>query len=190
MHDLPLPLLSHLGVRANAQQDRIFVGMILILIFGEALGLYGLIVALILSQGWTSCKGAPHPPLHIKRIKLTVSSHQERCAKRNSTFTQQISLSTLNQHVFEKKLTLEREVSLAMQKVWPSNWIIVLNSGWFVFLYVNYCNLYSPKNYWKSKGDHVSLQSFLKLGCTSRYFFFAMSRFSYWLNVFTAFISP
>jgi V-type H+-transporting ATPase proteolipid subunit len=38
------------GVRANAQQERIFVGMILILIFAEALGLYGLIVSLILSQ--------------------------------------------------------------------------------------------------------------------------------------------
>jgi V-type H+-transporting ATPase proteolipid subunit len=43
-------LADFLGVRANAQQDRIYVGMILILIFGEALGLYGLIVALILSQ--------------------------------------------------------------------------------------------------------------------------------------------
>ena len=38
------------GVRALGQQDRIFVGMMLILIFAEALGLYGLIVALILAQ--------------------------------------------------------------------------------------------------------------------------------------------
>jgi len=38
------------GVRSNSLQDKIFVGMILILIFAEALGLYGLIVALILSQ--------------------------------------------------------------------------------------------------------------------------------------------
>jgi len=37
------------GVRGNAQQPRLFVGMILILIFAEVLGLYGLIVALILS---------------------------------------------------------------------------------------------------------------------------------------------
>ena len=36
------------GVRALGQQDRVFVGMMLILIFAEALGLYGLIVALIL----------------------------------------------------------------------------------------------------------------------------------------------
>ena len=38
------------GVRALGQTDRIFVGMMLILIFGEALGLYGLIVSLILSS--------------------------------------------------------------------------------------------------------------------------------------------
>ena len=38
------------GVRAVGQQDKLYVGMILILIFGEALALYGLIVALILSQ--------------------------------------------------------------------------------------------------------------------------------------------
>ncbi len=38
------------GVRALGQQDRIFVGMMLILIFSEALGLYGLIVSLILTS--------------------------------------------------------------------------------------------------------------------------------------------
>ena len=37
------------AVRALGQQDRIFVGMMLILIFSEAIGLYGLIVSLILS---------------------------------------------------------------------------------------------------------------------------------------------
>ncbi|KAK4216602.1 hypothetical protein QBC37DRAFT_87847 [Rhypophila decipiens] len=42
------------GVRAYMLQSRIFVGMILILIFGEVLGLYGLIVALILN---TKSKG-------------------------------------------------------------------------------------------------------------------------------------
>ena len=36
------------GARSLGQQDRVFVGMMLILIFAEALGLYGLIVALIL----------------------------------------------------------------------------------------------------------------------------------------------
>ena len=38
------------GVRALGQTDRIFVGMMLILIFAEALGLYGLIVSLILAS--------------------------------------------------------------------------------------------------------------------------------------------
>ena len=37
------------GARAMGQQEKIFVGMMLILIFSEALGLYGLIVSLILS---------------------------------------------------------------------------------------------------------------------------------------------
>lgn len=37
------------GVRGTAQQPRLFVGMILILIFAEVLGLYGLIVALVLT---------------------------------------------------------------------------------------------------------------------------------------------
>jgi len=43
-------IVGDAGVRANAQEGKIFVGMILILIFGEALGLYGMIVAIILSQ--------------------------------------------------------------------------------------------------------------------------------------------
>ncbi|RKP00348.1 hypothetical protein CXG81DRAFT_13345 [Caulochytrium protostelioides] len=37
------------GVRGSAQQPRLYVGMILILIFAEVLGLYGLIVALIMN---------------------------------------------------------------------------------------------------------------------------------------------
>ena len=47
---LAIGIVGDAGVRANAQQEQIFVGMILILIFAEALGLYGLIVAIILSQ--------------------------------------------------------------------------------------------------------------------------------------------
>ena len=38
------------GVRALGKQNRIFVGMMLILIFAEALGLYGLIISLILAS--------------------------------------------------------------------------------------------------------------------------------------------
>ncbi|EPS39688.1 hypothetical protein H072_6529 [Dactylellina haptotyla CBS 200.50] len=37
------------GVRAYLEQSRVYVGMVLILIFAEVLGLYGLIVALILN---------------------------------------------------------------------------------------------------------------------------------------------
>jgi V-type H+-transporting ATPase proteolipid subunit len=47
---LAIGIVGDAGVRANAQQQQIFVGMILILIFAEALGLYGLIIAIILSQ--------------------------------------------------------------------------------------------------------------------------------------------
>ncbi len=39
------------GVRASAQQPRLFTGMLLILIFAEVLGLYGLIVALLMVNG-------------------------------------------------------------------------------------------------------------------------------------------
>lgn len=56
---LAIGIVGDAGVRANAQQDKIFVGMILILIFGEALALYGLIVSLILtSQGWMTLQKA------------------------------------------------------------------------------------------------------------------------------------
>ena len=48
-------IVGDAGVRANGQQPKLFVGMILILIFGEALGLYGLIIALILSQSKADC---------------------------------------------------------------------------------------------------------------------------------------
>jgi V-type H+-transporting ATPase proteolipid subunit len=42
-------IVGDAGVRGTAQQPRLYVGMILILIFAEVLGLYGLIIALILS---------------------------------------------------------------------------------------------------------------------------------------------
>ena len=40
------------GVKAYAQTEDIFVGMILILIFAECIGLYGLIIAIIMISGW------------------------------------------------------------------------------------------------------------------------------------------
>jgi len=52
---LAIGIVGDSGVRANGQQPRLFVPMVLILIFGEALGLYGLIVGIILSQKSTDC---------------------------------------------------------------------------------------------------------------------------------------
>ena len=50
-------IVGDAGVRGTAQQPRLFVGMILILIFAEVLGLYGLIVALLMnSKGTTDVK--------------------------------------------------------------------------------------------------------------------------------------
>lgn len=45
---LAIGVAGDAGVRAYAQTDAIFVGMILILIFAEAIGLYGMIVAIIM----------------------------------------------------------------------------------------------------------------------------------------------
>merc|ERR1719264_1563012 len=47
---LAIGIVGDAGVRGNAQQPRLFVGMILILIFAEALGLYGLIVGLVVAS--------------------------------------------------------------------------------------------------------------------------------------------
>jgi len=47
-------IVGDAGVRGTAQQPRLFVGMILILIFAEVLGLYGLIVAIYLFTKSTS----------------------------------------------------------------------------------------------------------------------------------------
>lgn len=53
---LAIGIVGDSGVRANAQQPRLFVGMILILIFAEAVGLFGLIVGLVITLG-ASTKG-------------------------------------------------------------------------------------------------------------------------------------
>jgi len=52
---LAIGIVGDAGVRANAQQPRLFVGMILILIFGEALALYGVIIGIIV----VSISGTP-----------------------------------------------------------------------------------------------------------------------------------
>ncbi len=47
---IAIGIVGDAGVRANGIQPKLFVPMVLILIFAEALGLYGLIVGIILSQ--------------------------------------------------------------------------------------------------------------------------------------------
>ena len=50
---LAIGIAGEAGVRANAAKD-IYVGVILILIFAEALGLYGMIISIILSSSSTN----------------------------------------------------------------------------------------------------------------------------------------
>jgi len=52
---MAIGIVGDSGTRANAQEKGLFVGMILILIFAEALALYGLIVAIVLSQKSSGC---------------------------------------------------------------------------------------------------------------------------------------
>merc|ERR1711920_618064 len=52
---IAIGIVGDAGVRAAAQQQKLYVGMVLILIFAEALGLYGLIVGLILCNKTYSC---------------------------------------------------------------------------------------------------------------------------------------
>ena len=47
---LAIGIVGDCLTRASAEQPKLFVGMVLILIFAEALGLYGLIVGLILAS--------------------------------------------------------------------------------------------------------------------------------------------
>ena len=47
---IAIGIVGDAGVRSVAQQPKMYVGMVLILIFAEALGLYGLIVGLILAS--------------------------------------------------------------------------------------------------------------------------------------------
>lgn len=57
---MAIGIVGDAGVRANAQQPKLFVGIILILIFAEALALYGLIVGIILSSKAGTAQ--PGPP--------------------------------------------------------------------------------------------------------------------------------
>lgn len=50
-------IVGDAGVRAFAQQPRLFVAMVLILIFAEVLGLYGMIVALLMISRTSQMQG-------------------------------------------------------------------------------------------------------------------------------------
>merc|ERR1711934_629762 len=63
---IAMGIVGDAGVRANARQPKLFVGVILILIFAEALGLYGLIVALILSSNTMKCETISAAPYYAK----------------------------------------------------------------------------------------------------------------------------
>jgi len=52
---IAIGIVGDAGVRAAAQTPKLYVGMVLILIFAEALGLYGLIVGLILTSKTSEC---------------------------------------------------------------------------------------------------------------------------------------
>jgi len=97
---LAIGIVGDAGVRANAQQPRLFVGMILILIFAEALGLYGLIVGLVVAstaegKGKGLCSAynvrVQEKMLHVGRVGagcelalLPILSFRHRRANRNS----------------------------------------------------------------------------------------------------------
>ncbi|CAA7261566.1 unnamed protein product [Cyclocybe aegerita] len=69
-------------VRAYVHESKVFVSMVLILIFAEVLGLYGLIVALIMNTKATAIAGTPqkeqHTPFGTAKNKLsTMTSFRE-----------------------------------------------------------------------------------------------------------------
>merc|ERR1711935_1034623 len=72
---LAIGVAGDAGVRAYAQTDGIFVGMILILIFAEAIGLYGLIVAIIMLYNAHLIVIPSSPPCPCHRCRRPSSAH-------------------------------------------------------------------------------------------------------------------
>src|SRR5271154_7131784 len=71
-------IVGDAGVRGTAQQPKLFVGMILILIFAEVLGLYGLIVALLLNT-----KAGGFTVSHLVWCVLTIVSMSDKESLQN-----------------------------------------------------------------------------------------------------------
>jgi len=51
---MAIGVIGDAGVRGFGQQPRLYVGMVLVLIFAEALGLFGLIIALLMANNKTA----------------------------------------------------------------------------------------------------------------------------------------
>jgi F0F1-type ATP synthase membrane subunit c/vacuolar-type H+-ATPase subunit K len=62
-------IVGDMGVRSYMQQSRIFVGMVLILIFGEVLGLYGSVLPILL---FIACYS------RVQAYRCPDSQHQEQ----------------------------------------------------------------------------------------------------------------
>merc|ERR1719487_2980966 len=76
---IAIGIVGDAGVRANARQPKLFVGVILILIFAEALGLYGLIVALILSSNTLDCDDIVSSAWYVSK-SLGTGAHPGGCS--------------------------------------------------------------------------------------------------------------
>lgn len=62
-------IVGDMGVRSYMLQSRIFVGMVLILIFGEVLGLYGLVLLILFLNACYS---------RVQSYRCPDSQHQEQ----------------------------------------------------------------------------------------------------------------
>ncbi|MES1909945.1 MAG: hypothetical protein MHM6MM_002623 [Cercozoa sp. M6MM] len=58
---LSIGIVGDAGVRAVGQQPSLMVSMIIVLVFGEALALYGLIVGIVVSMKSQACPTIPSP---------------------------------------------------------------------------------------------------------------------------------
>ncbi|OWA54619.1 hypothetical protein BV898_19018, partial [Hypsibius exemplaris] len=69
-------IVGDCGVRGSAQQPRLFVCMILILIFAEVLGLYGMIVGLILATKTGGLQSSLHIAIAHRCLTAAAPFHK------------------------------------------------------------------------------------------------------------------
>ncbi|OMJ20382.1 V-type proton ATPase 16 kDa proteolipid subunit, partial [Smittium culicis] len=97
------------GVRATAQQPRLFVSMILIFIFAEVLALYGLIVGLILNTKAAGGDGMNVKPVINTQKFLYSTSDSQKPVKAENVFEFQAETKKLLQ-IVAHSLYSQREV--------------------------------------------------------------------------------